>query len=168
MNSDDLEKEKRLLIEKMGVFFENWDTLSPLSSRVFALLALSLEDGVTFEEIKETLGASKSSICTNLQLLQSKGRIDYCTKPGDRKRYFKIDDQQIMTRLDEKIEDWKQEKILHEKVLSYKEKVLALNKINIEDNSNLKIKISYNKHYIEFTEAMIEDLKKLKQNLLDI
>ncbi|GLB48294.1 GbsR/MarR family transcriptional regulator [Neptunitalea lumnitzerae] len=163
MTIEELEKEKRLLIEEMGVCFENWDTLSPLSSRIFALLALSLEDGVPFEEIQETLEASKSSISTNLQLLQSKGRIGYCTKPGDRKRYFKIDDQQVINRLDEKIEAWKQEKLLHEKVLRYKEKVLEVKEIELKDS--LQLRLSYNKHYIEFIDKMLQNLELLKENL---
>lgn len=162
MTKEELEEERRHLVEEMGVNFEKWDGLSPLSARVFSLLALSMEQGVCFEDIQEALDASKSSISTNLQLLQSKGRISYCTKPGDRKRYFKIDDKQILTRLDEKIEIWKQEKILHEKIMRYKQSLLRCPNVEVNDG---EMRIIYNKHYIEFIEAMIENLEKLKQNL---
>lgn len=161
MNKEELSKEKADLIEEMGVYFESCDTLSPLSSRIFALLALTMEKGITFEEIQEALDASKSSISTNLQILQSKGRITYCTKPGDRKRYFRIDDKQIINRLDDKIETWKQERNLHMKIINYKEHAIKL----IENPDKESIKLIYNQHYITFIEAMIENLETLKTNL---
>lgn len=162
MDKDELEKEKELLIEEMGVNFEKWDSLSPLSARIFSLLALSMEQGVCFEDIQGCLDASKSSISTNLQLLQSKGRISYCTKPGDRKRYFKIDDMQILNRLDDKIEIWKQEKILHQKILAYKKSIMNCPNIEVDKEG---IRLMYNTYYIEFIDAMLENLEKLKQNL---
>lgn len=161
MQNDELDREKRLLVEEMGVYFESCDTLSPLSSRIFAYLALSLEEGVSFEELQEALEASKSSISTNLQLLQSMGRIGYLTKPGDRKRYFKIDDTQIINRLDDKIELWKHEMTLHQKVLLYKRKVLEGAEIDLQN----QLKMQYNEHYITFVKSMIENLEKLKINL---
>lgn len=164
MQNEELLKQKKYLIEEMGVYFETCDTLSPLSSRIFAYLALSLEDGVSFEELQEELEASKSSISTNLQLLQSMGRIGYCTKPGDRKRYFRIDEEQILNRLDDKIEMWKHEKRLHEKVLEYKHQYIE--KEEVEEVK--KIKTQYNEHYISFIEAMIINLEKLKNNLIQL
>lgn len=164
MHKDELDLEKKLLVEEMGVYFETCDTLSPLSSRIFAYLALTLEDGVSFEELQEALEASKSSISTNLQLLQSMGRIGYCTRPGDRKRYFKIDDEQIINRLEDKIETWNHEKNLHHKVLEYKRKV-----VNTLDSKEVnQIKFQYNEHYISFIESMIENLEKLKINLIQL
>lgn len=164
MQKDELDLEKKLLVEEMGVYFETCDTLSPLSSRIFAYLALTLEDGVSFEELQEALEASKSSISTNLQLLQSMGRIGYCTRPGDRKRYFKIDDEQIINRLEDKIETWNHEKNLHKKVLDYKRKAQE----TLDSKEVNQIKFQYNEHYISFIESMIENLEKLKINLIQL
>ncbi|SFU60761.1 hypothetical protein SAMN05216480_109138 [Pustulibacterium marinum] len=164
MQKDDLIEEKKLLVEEMGVYFETCDTLSPLSSRIFAYLALSLDEGVSFEELQEALEASKSSISTNLQLLQSMRRIGYFTKPGDRKRYFKIDDEQIINRLDDKIETWKHEKKIHQKVLCYKKRIFQ----DVEIDSENLLRIQYNEHYITFVDSMIQNLEKLKENLIQL
>ena len=47
------EAEQARLIEKLGLEIEERMTLSPLASRIYALLILSPYDGLTFEEIKE-------------------------------------------------------------------------------------------------------------------
>ncbi|TXD47206.1 GbsR/MarR family transcriptional regulator [Polaribacter sp. IC073] len=83
-------KELLELIEKLGFDIEERLRLSPLASRIYALLILSSYDGVTFEEVKETIKASKSSISVNINVLIQLGYITFITKPGDRKRYFKI------------------------------------------------------------------------------
>ncbi|MBQ0768254.1 MAG: transcriptional regulator, partial [Bizionia sp.] len=64
--------------------------LSPLASRIYALLTMSSGNGLTFEEIKEAIEASKSSISVNINVLLQLKYIEYYTKPGDRKRYFKV------------------------------------------------------------------------------
>ncbi|WP_417443465.1 GbsR/MarR family transcriptional regulator [Joostella sp.] len=162
-----LNKVKAELIEEMGVYFECQDILSPLSSRIFAYLALAGDDGVTFDEILEELKISKSSASTNLQLLQSMGRVGYYTKPGDRKRYFKVSFDNMVNRLDDKINSWKKEKELHIKVLDYRHKVLLANDKIDREIENRK-DLSYNKHYIEFVDRMIENLHKLKSNLITV
>ncbi|MDG3583165.1 GbsR/MarR family transcriptional regulator [Galbibacter pacificus] len=160
---EQMSKLKKELIEEMGVYFESQDILSPLSSRIFALLALVGYDGVTFDEIVEELEVSKSSVSTNLQLLQSMGRISYYTKPGDRKRYFKISVNDMVNRLDDKIDSWQKERKLHEKVANYRKEIIA---ISNKTNSEIQKDLSFNIHYIEFVDKMIENLQKLKTNIL--
>ncbi len=50
---------------------------------------VSLEPELTFDEIREALGLSKSSTSAAINLLLSLGSIEYRTRPGDRKRYFR-------------------------------------------------------------------------------
>lgn len=83
-------KEQEQLIEKIGVGIEERLNLSPLASRIYALLILSSYDGYTFEEIREIIQASKSSTSVNINVLTQLDYITYYTKPGDRKRYFKL------------------------------------------------------------------------------
>ncbi len=159
----ELIKIKKQLIEEMGVYFESQDVLSPLSSRIFAFLALTGNSGATFDEIVEELEVSKSSVSTNLQLLQTMGRVAYYTKSGDRKRYFKIAENNMVNRLDDKVASWEREKVLHLKVLEYKALQFENSTLTKEEQQR---EMGFSTHYIEFLDSMIENLKKLKNNLL--
>ncbi|TXF91019.1 TrmB family transcriptional regulator [Neolewinella aurantiaca] len=79
-------KEK---VEEIGIFFESTG-LTPMEARVFSLLLLSDPPQMDFFAIQEFLSASKSTISNALKRLMNEGRVDYMTKPGDRKRYFKV------------------------------------------------------------------------------
>ncbi|UOB19234.1 GbsR/MarR family transcriptional regulator [Abyssalbus ytuae] len=165
MSSDEnLIKQKKRLIEEMGVYFESSGAMPPLSARIFAYMVVTGNKGVSFDDILEELQASKSSISTNLQLLQSNGRINYYTKPGERKRYFKIDDNHIITRINEKIDEWEKEKVLHLKVLDYKRTILKKENKPEENEKS----ISFNTIYLDHIETMITSLYKLKTNFLQI
>ncbi|WP_245188882.1 GbsR/MarR family transcriptional regulator [Maribacter dokdonensis] len=87
------EQRKQVLIEELGVYFETEYDLPPLAARIFANLVVTDEDGLTFDDCLEKRGASKSSISTSLNLLQQIGFINYFTKSGDRKRYFKVSEK---------------------------------------------------------------------------
>ena len=156
-----IEVERNLLTEELGVYFETHDGLSPLSARIFSLLVLSDNEGVTFDGFVERLEASKSSISTKLQLLQSSGRITYCTKPGDRKRYFKIAPDNLLLRLDKKIEIWEKEKSLHLKIYTFKKKYLQKKGLLQYDSSGLL----YSKNYASLITDMIKNLNHLKTTL---
>ncbi|SHG28271.1 hypothetical protein SAMN05444483_1085 [Salegentibacter echinorum] len=81
--------EKRKLIEEVGVHFEKVHQIAPLAARIYAIMILSPNDGNTFEEIMSITEASKSSVSTQLNLLIQLKKVEYFTKSGDRKRYFK-------------------------------------------------------------------------------
>jgi DNA-binding transcriptional regulator GbsR (MarR family) len=84
-----LSEKQRELIERIGVFHEH-KGMQPLVGRILGLMLVHEEAEVTFEEIVETLGVSKSAVSNALNFLQAKDRIVYSTRPGDRKRYFKL------------------------------------------------------------------------------
>ncbi|GGW24949.1 GbsR/MarR family transcriptional regulator [Arenibacter certesii] len=153
--------EKNQLIEELGVYFENNKILPPLAARIFAMLILTDQEGISFDDFVEGLFASKSSISTNLQLLQATGRIIYFTKPGDRKRYFKISPNDIFEQLDKKIEQWETEKEMHLKVYKFKKNLLKINSNSQEDMPGLH----YTKTYAKLAEYFIENLNQLKENL---
>ncbi len=83
-------KEQKDLIEEIGLGIEDRLNLSPLASRIYALLILSSYDGLTFDEIKEGIQASKSAASVNINVLSQLDYISYYTKPGIRKRFFKL------------------------------------------------------------------------------
>lgn len=92
-----LSEKQKELIERIGVFHEH-KGMQPLVGRIMGLLLVHDDAEATFEEIVELLGVSKSAVSNALTFLQAKDRVIYTTKPGDRKRYFKL-----------KVNDWRAE-----------------------------------------------------------
>ncbi len=82
-------EEKRKLIEEVGLNLQEKHNFTPLAARIYAILILSSADGCTFDEIIGLTEASKSSVSTNLHLLTQLKYVEYFTKPGHRKRYFR-------------------------------------------------------------------------------
>lgn len=76
-------------VENLGAFFEQRN-MTPMESRVFALLLLAEPHYQNFYAIQEFLGASKSAISNAINRLLDSKQVDYLTLPGDRKRYFKV------------------------------------------------------------------------------
>ena len=87
------------LIEEMGVHFESLYHLPPLASRIYAILILNGNGGMTFEQLMEQTEASKSSVSTSINLLLQTDKVDYFTKAGDRKRYFRNKKNHLKLRL---------------------------------------------------------------------
>lgn len=85
-----ISEEKKQLIEQIGLGFGDRMGVSPLAARIYGLLTLSSYEGLTFEEVREALGSSKSSTSINLNVLTQLKFVEYYTRPGDRKRYFKV------------------------------------------------------------------------------
>lgn len=88
MESIELTNEQKELIERLGVNSEK-EGMPPAPSRVLALLMVSPEIELTFDQIREVLHLSKSATSNAINMLLSMNRIDYITHSGDRKRYFK-------------------------------------------------------------------------------
>lgn len=64
--------------------------LQPAWAKILALLTVSDETELTFEQIMETLDLSKSGVSQALKQLELTKRIAYKTKMNDRKRYFHL------------------------------------------------------------------------------
>jgi DNA-binding transcriptional regulator GbsR (MarR family) len=87
MTNVQLTQEQKELIERMGVFHEQHG-IPPMEGRIMSLLIVCDEPELTFDQIRELLGISKSATSSALNMLQLTKRVIYKTKPGDRKRYF--------------------------------------------------------------------------------
>ncbi len=125
MQKKELERQKKSLIEQLGVYFEKEKHLPPLAARILSTLILNGRYGTTFEELVTELGASKSTICTHLNSLIAQQRVSYFTKTGDRKRYFTMGTGYITNKIEQMVSHWKVEIELQKQVLAYKS---ALNK----------------------------------------
>ena len=88
MSEPTLNEKQRELIERIGVLHDRIG-FPPATSRVLGLLLVTREPELTFDQIRETLALSKSSTSSALNLLLQVGSIEYLTRPGDRKRYFR-------------------------------------------------------------------------------
>ncbi|MDX2284720.1 MAG: MarR family transcriptional regulator [Bacteroidia bacterium] len=84
-----ISEQKRHLVERIGLFNEH-QGMQPAAARVMGLLLVSEEGQLTFEEIQQELGISKSAVSQSLSLLISQRQVEYITLPGQRKRYFRL------------------------------------------------------------------------------
>lgn len=78
-----------MLIEDIGMILEYRADLAPLAARIYATLLISSNEGLTFDEIMEIVQASKSTVSNNLNILVQLRYVEYFTRPGNRKRYFR-------------------------------------------------------------------------------
>lgn len=88
MENFKLTNQQKELVEKLGVLHER-SGFSPASARIVALLLVADKNELTFDEIREALQLSKSATSNALNLLLASTKIEYVTRPGDRKRYFR-------------------------------------------------------------------------------
>ncbi len=114
-----ISKKKEELIEEIGLRLEIGLHLAPLAARIYALLTLSSYEGLSFEEIRELIGSSKSSTSVNLKILTQLKHIDFYTKKGDRKRYFKIAKYFQLSSLEAHYQSLENELKLVEKINTY-------------------------------------------------
>ena len=84
----ELSLKQKDLIEKMGVFYEK-NGMPPTEARIIALLLVSDCIELSFDEIRDYLQISKSAASNALNNLMNSHKIEYITKHGDRKRYFR-------------------------------------------------------------------------------
>ena len=131
-----LSQQQGELIEKIGIYFEQG--MQPAAARILALLIVSDKDSFSFDEIREILTLSKSATSNGLSFLSRVNKIEYYTKTGDRKRYFKWSPLHTINHFKEGIE-----------------KVLGLNKLFDEAINLKKDKDSFNSQkLVELTDLM--------------
>ncbi len=83
-----LSTKQQDLIERFGVLHDHLG-YSPATGRIVGLLLVAPQPALTFDEIRESLGLSKSSTSAGLNLLLRIGSVEYFTRPGERRRYFR-------------------------------------------------------------------------------
>src|SRR6056297_152989 len=100
MKTEERIQKQREVVETMGRFYEE-EGLQPAAGRILALLMVMDKERFTFEEIIEELQISKSTASVALQILQTRGDVDYVTLPGDRKRYFELKKKDVLSLIDD-------------------------------------------------------------------
>lgn len=159
-SEEDLLEKKNNLVERIGVYFEKAEQLPPVGARILASITLTCKQGITFEQLVQEMNASKSTVSTHLSNLENIGRIEYFTKPGDRKRYYTPPHDGFIKFIDEKIRELESECKLHEDVIRYKEIANNILKEHPEAQCNVK----FNKDVILMLKEHIALLNKWKEN----
>lgn len=103
MEANERLKKQDELIERIGVHFEK-EGLQPVAARILSLLMVSDKEEQTFDEIRETLKISKSAASNGINLLLKIGELEYITKLGDRKRYFKLVSRDVASEVESKLD----------------------------------------------------------------
>ena len=158
---ENLEKRKLALVEKLGIFLEKKEQIAPVAARIFSFIILTGKQGTTFEDLVTNLCASKSTISTHLNHLQDLKKLEYFTKPGDRKKYFIVNVDTMLQSIDNMLKEWKSEKELHEEIKAYKVDVNA-----ILDQEH-QFEFGYHDSSIEFLSGAISSITKLKESLIN-
>lgn len=161
MTEEELDLEKKKLVEELGVYIEKKDQLAPVAARILATLILTCKQGVTFEQLVTGLEASKSTVSAHLNTLQASELISYCTKPGDRKRYFIMTPDRLLQFIDERLETWEKDKKMHHEVIEYKNKVNEIHKNDPEKQCD----ITFSANFLTFLDEATAAFTKLKTNL---
>jgi len=157
MNSEkSLEIRKKELVEKFGVFMERQENLPPIAARIFASLVVNKGDGTTFDELVVFLAASKSTISTNIQLLSNRGMLTFFTKPGDRKKYFILSPESLLSRVEEEIIQYRTEYQIVKEITEFREEINE-QKADVVSNNSYP--------YLDFLSNSLSLLENLKENV---
>ena len=155
---DALQKEREELIEMFGIHFESIYQIPPLAGRILGLLVIEgCKSGLTFEYIVEKLGASKSSISTNLNLLLKTEKVIYFTIPCDRKKYFKS--AALSIRLSNYLKFLESENYITDRIFEYRQKTASCP----EEKCNLENIKAYKKHLKEVEASLKKTIAEFKE-----
>lgn len=157
-------EQKKELVEKLGVHFESKYRLAPVAARILSYVVLNGRSGTTFDDLVINLCASKSTISTHINHLLGVKKIVYFTKPGDRKKYFTINEDSIVLSIDEMIDSWAKLKDLHIEIKRYKE---SLDTSETTD-TNSKFDSEFHVNYIKFIDDVTKSLSELRAKILEI
>ncbi|MCW4470015.1 hypothetical protein OGH69_13635 [Flavobacterium sp. MFBS3-15] len=154
----DVQKEREELIELFGIHFEKFHHMPPLGSRIFATIILdACGRGITFEDLVERMGASKSSVSTNVNLLLKLGKINYYTLPGDRKKYYKP--SPFSERFSNYMKMVELEKIIIDKMLDYRQKTAMCS----AEKGDIEKTKAYKEHVLQMEELLTNTINKFKE-----
>ena len=151
-------KEREEIIEMFGIHFESVFDISPLAGRILGMLIVDgCRTGLTFENLVEKLGASKSSISTNLNLLLKMEKITYFTIAGDRKKYYKP--APLSDRFSNYLKMLKSEQLIVDKMIHYREKTVSCS----EEQFSLENVRFYKTHLEQVEDLIVRTISDFKE-----
>jgi len=157
---NEIEDRKKDIVERYGLFMEKSENFAPISARIFSTLLMVEKKGATFEYLVHFLGASKSTISTNLHKLGNMNVVEFYTKPGDRKKYFRLSPVGFIAFLDQDLAKFKAESALVEEVIDFKKDA---NKII--EGAESKFILHEDTPYLDYINNSIKGLEHLKEKI---
>lgn len=155
---ESIHKEREEIIEMFGIHFESVFDISPLAGRILGMLIVDgCRTGLTFENLVEKLGASKSSISTNLNLLLKMEKITYFTIAGDRKKYYKP--APLSDRFSNYLKMLKSEQLIIDKMIHYREKTVSCS----EEQFSLENVRFYKTHLEQVEDLIVRTISEFKE-----
>jgi len=140
-------------VEEFGVIIEKFGR-TPLEARVFSYLLLAEPNFQSFDEIREFLGASKSSLSNAINMFLREKTVTYKTFRGDRKRYFYINANEWENLLEDSARNMFAFNAVLEEVLVYRK-----DSENKDFNKEIKGLIKFQQHITKALEAAVKDWK---------
>jgi len=142
-----LTDQQRNLIEKIGVF-SDLRGLQPALGRITGFLMVVPGAEATFDEIIENLNMSKSAVSYGINILLSQNKIEFTTKPGQRKRYFRISTKNWTNDLQDQIEG----------ILEFERLVSEIIEVRGNDTPQFTDDLKRIKRFLEFLQAEIPSI----------
>ena len=143
------------LVERAGLMMES-SGLQPAASRILGLLIVSDKIELTFDEIRQMLNLSKSATSNALNLLLTIRKVEFITKPGDRKRYFRSNIGNWKSNITEKFEEMNRMQLLFREILEQRTPDTP------EFNARLEEMINLSAFIINEIPGLIERWKEFK------
>ena len=157
----DFDLKRKELVEKLGVHLEEVDHFAPLAARIVAFIILNGKRGTTFDQLVDGLCPSKSTISAHLTNLQSLKKLTYFTKTGDRKKYFIVNKDRIIQNIDDMIETWNSQKILHEEIKEFKD---SFNQLETTEEDS-QFDLGFHTDYITFLNEANASISIIRKKL---
>lgn len=143
------------LFKETSAHYERFHKMQPLTARLYALLVFNnCTDGLSFETLLELLQSSKSSISHSLNTLIEMNFIEQYKKENERKRYFRINRNLFLKRMEDVKERLTEEKKVYTKIRDYK-----------KTNATTLFKPEEFNVYILHIDDAISSIEKTIQNL---
>jgi len=109
------------LFKETSAHYERFHKMQPLTARLYALLVFNnCTDGLSFDDLLEILQSSKSSISHSLNTLIEMNFIEQYKKENERKRYFRINRNLFLKRMEDVKERLTEEQKVYTKIREYK------------------------------------------------
>lgn len=109
------------LFKEVSAHYEKYHKMQPLTAKIYALLVFNnCTEGLTFDDFVELLQASKSSVSHSLNVLIEMNFIEQHKKENERKRYFRINQNLFLKRLEDVQERLREEKKVYSKIREFK------------------------------------------------
>lgn len=128
------------------------DNYAPVAGKILGLFYMSDQKYFSFEELQQHLEVSKSAVSKGLKMLLTIGEINFVTfEDNKRKRYFYLDVQGNIDRIQRLIDSYSMQTELLEETLALR------GTTNPELNNFIETSIKFNREVIAFVDQKVKE-----------